>query len=146
MPTELGPPYPINYPGLPTHMSTEDYTLWVRYQTTIPQTARALYFDVKLGGHRAIAQNPPPNLAHMWYSANAKRADVLIAYDDHVSIVELRTRAQPNAIGRLQTYRMLWEDDPAIPGPLTLELITDTYDPDIERLSKEVAITYRVLL
>jgi hypothetical protein len=145
MPTTLGTPFPAHHAGLPTHMSTEDYRLWLTYRLTIQAAAPTLYFDVRLGGTRALDHAPPEYLKNFWYSVNAKRADVVAEYADHVDLIELRTRAQPNAIGRLITYRELWNDDPAILKPLRLELVTDSEDPDVRRVADLVGIKYTVL-
>lgn len=145
MPTTLGPPYPPAYTGLPTHMSTEDYTIWLRYRDTHLAGALALYFDVKLGSGRRDQATGTPAELNFWYNVNAKRADVVARFSDHVQLIELRTNAQANAVGRLITYRVLWQDDPPFPEPLTVELVTDSYDPDVERISQLNTITYTLL-
>ncbi len=145
MPTTLGPPFPWNYPGLPTHMSTEDHTIWNRYRARLAAEQPTLYFDVRLGdGRRSLVDGTPDELA-FWYSINAKRADVVALYAEHVDLIEFRSHAQANAIGRLLTYAVLWKDDPPFPQPLQLELVTDAYDPDVERMAHLHSITYTLL-
>jgi len=145
MPTELGPRFRPSFLGVPTHMSTEDYTLWLRWAPRFAPLVLGWYFDVRLGGDRALATAAGTDQAAMWYSLNAKRADVVAELADSVRIIELRTRAQPNAIGRLQTYRLLWFDDPKISKPLELELVTDSTDPDVARMAALVDIIYTVV-
>lgn len=145
MPTELGPPFSPDYPGWPTHMSTEDHSLWLRYQPKLARVASTLYFDVRLGGDAALAAGELWDAGHMWYSLNAKRADVVAVTRTGVRIIELRNNAQANAIGRLFTYRQLWEADPKLPGPVTLELVTNANDPDVANAASALNITYTVL-
>lgn len=145
MPTTLGPAFPPDYGGLPTHMSTEDSRIWAYYQPRIAADATALYFDVRLGGQRALDDAGPGPLSNMWYSVNAKRADVLAVMPAGLWLIELRAAAQANAIGRLLTYKLLWERDPKLPGPLSLHLVTDTWDPDVRDIADAYGITYTVV-
>lgn len=145
MPTELGPPFPVDLQGIPPHMSTEDFSIWLLYQRTIPRDAQRLYFDVRLGADDKMNAHSDPAIARMWWANNAKRADVLIEFPDRLEMIELRTNALPNAVGRLLTYRMLWNDDPAIAKPLTMTLVTDHQDRDVERLCAANQIGYTVL-
>lgn len=145
MPTELGPAFPPTYPGYPTHMSTEDYSLWLRYAPRIAKLATALYFDVKLGADAAATAGALAGLEHFWYSVNAKRADVVAQIPGGVRIIELRNNAQANAVGRLLTYQMLWNRDPKLPGPVQLELVTNANDPDVADICAANGIVYTVL-
>lgn len=142
MPTVLGPPFSPTFDGLPTHMSTEDFEIWLRYRDRLRPLARALYFDVRLGADEALTAATGSGFENMWYSVNAKRADVLAVLDDGPRIIELRNNAQANAVGRLITYRMLWNRDPKLPGPLSLELVTNVLDPDVADACKENRILY----
>lgn len=145
MPTILGPPFPPEYAGLPTHMSTEDYTLWLRYRQRLIGRARALYFDVNLGADAAQTAAAGTLLQNMWRAVNAKRADVVADLGDSVKIIELRNNAQANAVGRLLTYRMLWARDPKLKGPVALELVTNSNDPDVFDACASFGIVYTVI-
>lgn len=145
MPTELGQRFDPSYEGYPTHMSTEDFSLWLNYRDRLRAIATDLYFDVRLGGAEALTAAAGTGLDHMWYSLNAKRADVVAATRDGVRIIELRNNAQANAVGRLFTYRMLWEKDPALPGALTMELVTNSNDPDVAAACSALGFTYTVI-
>jgi hypothetical protein len=145
MPTTLGPAFPPDYKGLPTHISTEDYSLWLRYRERLQRDARRLYFDVKLGGDEALTAGESVGLGNFWYSVNAKRADVVAEYDDRVRIIELRNNAQANAVGRLLTYKLLWERDPKLSGALELELVSNTTDPDVADACRAYGILYTTI-
>jgi len=145
MPTELGHPYPPDFAGYPTHMSTSDFHIWVAYQPTIPKTALALYFDVRLGEGRPAGPETPDYLRRMWRLNTQKRADVVIEFPDRWHLIELRNNAQLNAIGRLLGYQQLWKLDPPDPRRLTIELVTDNTDADTAQLAQTQGFTYTVL-
>lgn len=145
MPYELGRPYPFNYQGFPTHMSTEDYSLWLAYQPTLATEKPTLYFDVRIGAQAQANMPAPPKDVYGWWAVNAKRLDVLEVYTDRAEIVELRENAQPNAIGRLLTYEMLWKREPPLPGAVRLHLVTNREDPDVRDLAKLHSIAYTVI-
>jgi hypothetical protein len=145
MPTELGAPFPITYDGIPTHMSTQDLTIWQRWRSRIPPNARAIYFDVRLGeGHHA-GDDAEDDARRMWYQLTAKRADVVLEMPQGWLLLELRDSAQSNAIGRLLLYQKLWKADPPDPRPLSLMLITNARDPDVEGLAEDHGIGYLVV-
>lgn len=145
MPTLLGDAYPITFGGYPTHMSTSDLHIWRTYQSTIPATARALYFDVRLGDGRPAGPETPDYLRRMWRLNTQKRADVVVEYPDRWHLIELRNNAQLNAIGRLLGYQALWKATPPDARPLTIELVTDNHDQDTADLARAHGITYTVL-
>lgn len=142
MPVELGPEYSVEFAGVPAHMSTEDYALWLRYRPTIAAQRPVLYFDVALGGDRAAEAKAPKDYERMWWRLNAKRIDVLAVYADRVEIIELRNAAQANAIGRLLMYKQLWDSDPSFPQPAQMILVTDTADPDVVSLAAAQGVRF----
>lgn len=145
MATDLGTTYSPSFTGQPPHMSREDTLIWSRYWPTIRAGTLRLWFDVGLGQGRPSPAGTPENLARMWTRLNQKRADVITETPDAVHIIELRDAAQSNAVGRLQTYAMLWKEDPPISKPLKLDLITNTEDLDVKALCALVGINYRVM-
>lgn len=142
MPTDLGPRFPPDYQGIPTHMSTEDFRIWLRYRDRLKTRARALYFDVRLGADEALTAASGTGFENMWFALNAKRADVVSDEAAGPRLIELRDNAQTNAIGRLLTYKLLWERDPGLPGPLTLELATNVLDADVAAACQLYGILY----
>lgn len=142
MTVELGPEYDVSFTGVPAHMSTEDYALWIRYRPVITPARPLLYFDVALGGERAAEAKAPKDFERMWWRLNAKRIDVLAVYADRVDIIELRNAAQANAVGRLLMYKQLWDAEPAFPQPARMVLVTDSADPDVVSLAQQQGIEY----
>lgn len=145
MPTELGPPFPVDYPRVPTHMSTLDYSIWERYRRELPAGTHTLYFDVRLGGGRSPGDETDPKYVEFWMRNTQKRADVLAVAPSGIWIIELRDQAQSNAIGRLLLYGKLWLQDAALGGPVKLLLVTNVLDPDVRDLADAMGIEYKVV-
>ena len=143
MPTELGTRWPTDVSRRPTRMSPEDYLIWQRWWPTKKHLAKAVYFDVYLGTGIEL-EDMPENYRRMWTRNTQKRADVIIDAQDGIWIVELRTEANSNALGRLQMYNKLWADDPGLPGRVSLYLITNNRDPDLTVLTRQLGIIYEV--
>lgn len=145
MPTELGPAFSVAYAGVPTHMSSQDYSIWLRWRLTLPADVVALYFDVRLGSGRDAGMDVAAGDAALWFTLTAKRADVVVQLPSEVWLVELRDAAQASAIGRLLLYRRLWGQDPPFPVPLVPVLVTNARDPDVEDEAELHGIRYVVV-
>lgn len=145
MPTDLKRRFSPSFTGRPQQLSALDFQLWLAYRLTLPPDTIALYFDVGLGDGRPAPPGTDPATQQQWRVITQKRADVLVELPDRWLLVELRETAQPNAIGRLLTYRTLWLDDPPDQRPLNLQLVTNSPDPDVERLAAAHDIAYIII-
>ena len=142
---DYGRPWDINTPGTPPHLSREDYPLYERYLPLVRAAMRRTWFDVALGPEQPTTPDTPPPIHAMWTRLNRKRLDVLWDSETHWHIVELRDQAQPNAIGRLLTYRALWYADPPDSRPVILELITNRDDAAVRLTCRQLSIIYYVV-
>lgn len=145
MPTTLGPPFTTDFAGVPPHMSTQDYDIWLRFRSALPPTTRALYFDVRLGTGYQLGDEHDDDAKTMWYQLTAKRADVVVELPAGWLMVELRDHAQSSAIGRLLMYKKLWQAEPPDSQPLSLMLVTNTRDPDVQALAADHGIGYQIV-
>ena len=145
MPTLLGNKYNAAWLGVPIRMSPEDYEIWQRWRPLHKSEISELYFDVGLGGGSPVPDQYDEQMRWMWLRNTQKRADVVAVMGGGVEIIELRTMASENAVGRLLCYGMLWLDDPVIVASLRLRLVTDDYDADVERLCRLSRIIYEVI-
>lgn len=145
MSTNLGRRFPPTVPYYPTHMSPEDYKLYKRWAVEGLKEAINVYYDVGLGEGTDPGSELDPSLKKMWTKVTQKRADAVVEYMDHVDIVELRFNATSNAIGRLLSYRMLWNDDPAIKKVSSFILVTNRFDPELLRLSGDHGLHYVIV-
>lgn len=145
MPTRLGTLWPVDLIRRPPRMSPEDLDIWRTWWPTHQENALGLYFDVGLGAGKVANLIGSPAELRAWERNTQKRADVLIVFPDGIDLVEVRFAASVNAIGRLLTYRELYNDDPAA-GPIKqVMLLTNDRDEDVARLSALNNIRYEVI-
>ena len=145
MPTVLGRRFPPTTGIYPPHMSPEDFKLFKRWGIAAFKEAINVYYDVGLGEGAPAPENTDPSMRLMWQKVTQKRADVIVEYLNHVDIVELRFNATSNAIGRLLSYQMLWLDDPPIAKLTFFNLVSNRFDPDLERLAGQHDIRYLIV-
>lgn len=145
MPTDLGPEFPPTFTGRPTRSSNEDYAIWQRYWPAVRPGTLRLWFDVGLGLGSPVPEAATAAERRMWVKNTQKRADVLIEREKELWLIELRDEAQASAVGRLFLYRDLWHEDPQVPKPLQLVLVTNREDRDVRKLSEKNGISYLVV-
>lgn len=145
MPTILGNRYEPNFTGHPPRMSAEDFPIWQRWYPTIKPSARALYFDVGLGLPDELPQSDDADQLLGWIRNTQKRADAIIERDADVLLVELRFNAQLNALGRLEGYQLLLQDDNLFRKPIIPVLVTNKSDSEVKRLAEKNRIVYEVV-
>jgi RecB family endonuclease NucS len=104
-----------------------------------------MWFDVGLGLGKPIPQGTTADLAFMWERNTQKRADVILETAEDISLVELRFKAQPNAIGRLLTYLDLLEPDAPWGKPIHPLLVTDQLDAEVRSSAEKRGIRYIVI-
>lgn len=145
MPTSLETRFPPSYTGHPARMSQEDFPIWERWYPKIKPSAIALYFDVGLGLPDQLPETEDAAQLLGWIRNTQKRADAIIERDFDVLLVELRFNAQVNAIGRLECYRLLLNDDNPFNKPIVPVLATNKADSDVKRLAELNHIVYEVV-
>lgn len=145
MPTVLGRRFNPTSLFYPAHMSPEDYKLFKRWKVTALKLAINVFYDVGLGEGIGPGNETDPSMLKMWQKITQKRADVVVEYLNYVDIVELRFNATSNAIGRLLSYKMLWDDAPPIDKVTFVNLVTNRFDPDLERLAGMNNIHYIIV-
>lgn len=145
MPTNLGRPFMPVITRIPPHMSPEDIVIYRRWAISGLKNALRQYFDVSLGLIDVPDSTASPEIKAMWVRLNQKRVDAIIEYEDHIKLIEFRHNATPNAIGRVLAYKMLWKDDPVIPKPFKMAIVSNRYDKEVDRLSIAMDIIYEVV-
>lgn len=140
----LGPDFPPTWNGYPTRMSEEDYRLWQRWYPAIRGQVLRMWFDVGLGKAKPIPEGTSAELAYMWQRNTQKRADVIIETILEIWLVELRYKAQPNAIGRLLLYLDLLEAENPWGKPIKPILVTDQEDPEVRSSAEKRGIQYLI--
>ncbi len=144
MATRLGTPWPPIISRTPPHMAPEDYEIYRAWWPQHASKATLVFYDVGVGSGRTdtIPLNAPDNFAGAWIHNTQKRIDMLAVMPGEVWLIELRHYATSNAIGRLLQYKLLWEEDPQLQGKLRLFLVSNSHDPDLDKLAKMNGVTY----
>ncbi len=146
MNTYFGPTFGPDYTGRPARMPSTEQLIWLRWRDDALRGASKLWFDVGLGPGLTVPEDADPNIRKMWIRNTQRRADVIIEYNTHVLIVEVRHFASPNVVGRLLTYRRLWIEDDPIPGKrVDLMVVTNFHDNDTDILCGDLGIRYLVI-
>lgn len=145
MAVDLGPEFPVDFMGLPPHVSQNDLVLWEQFRRLFAQDFRRFFFDVALGTGQEPAPNTPVGVAAAWRRLTRFRADVVADTAERWTIIELRPNAGPGAIGALQTYTTLWTQEPPDTRPVDALLVTDTCTEDIKAVASLAGIDLRCL-
>ena len=125
MATDMGREYPPVIIPFPYHMSFYDRPLYLQWAVKGLSGALRQFFDVGLGEVKNMPPETTPEMSRMWIRLNQKRADAIVEYENSVALIEFRHHANPDALGRLITYKVLWKEDPVIQKYLQLILVTD---------------------
>ena len=142
MPTQLGTRYdPI--PLLrPPGLSFFDTRIWNVALDRLRPGLLGVYYNVRVGHGRKPSPDMTDEQKKIWWQLTTKRIDALLEYRDAVWIAEIRRRAQSSAIGRLLTYKTLYDDDNPLNKRVNLMLITDDLDEDVQSLARQLHIGY----
>lgn len=142
MSTFLGDVFPPIIGRRPPRVSEPETSIYQRWSKNLPAGVVRSYFDVGLGDGNPAPVGTAKNIRRMWLRNTQKRADVVLEFLDKVAIVELRSIAQSNAIGRLQLYKMLYLRDPVIGTNVEIWLVTDLFIQEVDDLAKLVGVKY----
>lgn len=126
-------------------MSQEDFLIWQVWYPNVRPNAERLFFDVGLGLPDELPQTEDANQLMGWIRNTQKRADVIIERSKDVYLVELRYNATLNAIGRLQGYQLLLQDDNPFSKPIIPILVTNRHDSEVARVAELNRIAFDVV-
>jgi len=141
MATDLGPLFPNNFTGIPTHMSTGDFNIWGRWHAFNWQHFSGFYFDAAVGVGTIPPPGGPEKLRAAWIRLTKKRIDAIGLRADAIWIIEVRATAGSSALGAVLTYLHLLRDDNPFSLPLAGAIITDRADDDSRRVMAAYNIT-----
>jgi len=131
MPTTLGRPYAVDWRGKPPHMLATDIPVWYKFLEKWGHLFTALYYDCLLGGPFLSPEEEKDPLKRMWRANISKRADAIAETESEVWIIEVADRPGLRAVGQLQVYWALWQEDPKIAKPEKMVLVCEQIDQDL---------------
>lgn len=142
MPTSFGEPIPYASERQLRGLVEPEASIWTRWRFSLPVGVIRIFANVRVGKGRFAEGSFTENERDMWLKVTQKRIDVFLEFQDKVWIVELRRVASSGAIGRLLMYKQLYEEDPIANKPVTLALVTDARDEDVQAIAFTLGIKY----
>ncbi len=131
MPTELGHRFLTSWRGHPPHMLEPDIPVWFRFLDKYGDLFSALYYDCLLGGPWLTPEQKLDPMQVMWRHNTSKRADAIAELISEVWIIEVSAYPGLRAMGQLQTYQFLWNEDPQIDKTPRMLMVAERIDTDL---------------
>ncbi len=112
-------------------MLLTDIPVWYRFLDVYGHLFRALYYDCFVGGQWYTREQLKDPMMRMWWANTAKRIDALAVLDDEIWIIEVTAEPGLRAVGQLQSYRVLYLEDPMYVKIEKMVLVLERIDPDV---------------
>ena len=123
----------IKYP----HMVKEEIELWKKFLSKYGKKFDYYAYDVHVGKGVAGTEGLTDPYKYMAIRLSQKRIDVLAYKDGGIYIIELKDIADLQAIGQLQGYKTLYEDDYGKGIVRGLIIVSSSADHDVKRAAEE---------
>ena len=140
MPTDLGPPYTLEWRGDPPHMLKPDIPVWYRFLDSYGSLFDFIYYDVAVGGPYLTPDQENDPLQRSWRRGLVKRIDAVVDLPDETWIIEVSADPGLRSIGQLISYKTLWDMDPKIGKPERLLLVAQTIEQDLLTVAGQLHI------
>lgn len=122
----------VKYP----HMSAADTDIWNRFIVAFPDEYERVQYDFHVG-------NPPPFNPLMENGDDLNqdmlyrlRIDVVGHNDDNIDIIEIKPNAGASVLGQVESYATLYKRDEEPTGKVSMIVITDRMNTNMEFLAK----------
>jgi len=89
-------------------------------------------FSVRLGQGIVLPPGSDPSMVLFAQAVTTKKADIVAHAGNDVTIVEVKIRVTPDALGQLVVYRRLYRDQFPRVGNITLIVAAQFLTPDVE--------------
>ena len=122
------------------HMSQEEKAIWIRWLQQGGTQFAPFRYDIRVGNGLIMPPGSSGYAVRSAYALTTKRIDVLYVEQQTTVIVEVKRRAGLSAIGQLIGYRDLYRQTPGFAGAISMLLVTDQLQPDMETPLRESGI------
>lgn len=95
--------------GFVPGMLPEDQTIWYDWLDKHQQHFDHLYYNVRLSTDPPTPKDVDPRYVKMWQDLSARRADVIAAKFNTLTLIEVASRIVPANLGRIEAYLELWK-------------------------------------
>ena len=115
-------------------MSPKDVDIWKRFLMQHPTMFNSFDYDFPVGNGEDPGDQFEPNLRKDFIDLTKKRIDVVGYKDGTPSIIEVKPRANPAALGQLLTYKTLFiQSHPSFPN-ITLIIVTEFINTEEQQI------------
>jgi hypothetical protein len=140
----LAPPPPDQTPLYPGLRLPERLVL-AAWQRIHWKDFTSFEYNVRLGRGHDPGPNYSPAIRQMAVQNAQKKIDVVAQGPNRATLIEVKERAVPGAIGQLLTYSHLWElEHPGAPTPL-LKIIASRVSPGVIEAAQRVGIFVEIV-
>jgi hypothetical protein len=128
----------IQYPGMPA-LESNIARHWIRAHGA---DYDRMEFNVRVGQGAPIAPGIDDATARQFQIITQKRIDVVAYKGNLVDLIEVKRNMTLGALGQLQGYQHLWQEDVFRPHVDKLIAVAQIIDPDIRRVLDANGVTY----
>lgn len=127
----LGPGMkPIVMPHYP-HMMVEDTAVWTKFLDSKVVPIKEVWYDVRVGQSVFLTEGAGDMERKIAAGLTRKRIDVVAAVEDSLWVIEVKPYANMYALGQIQTYVYLFEQEYVTPETVQGVIVCDDYDIDL---------------
>ena len=145
MKPELSIPFPSDWQGIPPGMPSGDYMIWLRWQEKAAVLFDRIYFNVRVGEPVPVAEDLPSEIKEMAVALSRRRIDVVGEKGSDWALVELKQDAGAEALGQILMYKALWLSDPPDSRPVSLIIVTNSINKDMNIACKHYNVEYIIV-
>ena len=102
--------------------------------------------NVALGPGHDPGPTFPDNIRQMSMQNSKRKVDVVAWVGERPTLIEVKERATPSAIGQLLTYAHLWEQETVYTGTPNLKIICARVSPGVIEAAQKVGISVEIVV
>jgi hypothetical protein len=135
-------PIPIQkFPGL----RAPESIILATYQRGYGDLPVQWAYNVPVGKGTEPPSAMPTHLKVMHVKNSQRKIDAILTDGQHVTLIEVKERAQLGSIGQLLGYAHLWQSENPGSGEPTMLLLTARLSPGVKEVAEKYGITVRVV-
>jgi len=127
------------------HMVAEEATVWDRFIEKFPGRFDSVDYDFRVGGGQTELPFEEENYVRMAKMLSQMRIDALCWNGEQPTIIEVKDRAVLSAIGQLQGYKILFEQNLEYFLSPAMLMVCSTITRDVESVFAEMKIPVEVV-
>lgn len=127
------------------HMFPLDIAIWERFLDEKASEYEGFYYDWKVGTGSKPSDSMTPAFQKMVRDLSRYRIDAIGIIPGGVEVMEVKPNASISAIGQIQSYVTLLQEEHPELGVIVGALVTDREMPDVRRLTAAQGLNYYIV-